>query len=99
MPPHKLNLAMIGTGSIAKAHSNAFRQVGHFFDIPYALNLRVVCGRDQGKLVAAAARWGWAETVTDWLAVVGRPGINVVLIAVPHSLHAPLSIPAVHAGG
>jgi predicted dehydrogenase len=98
MPPHKLNLAMIGTGSIAKAHSNAFRQVGHFFDIPYALNLRVVCGRDQGKLEAAAARWGWAETATDWRAVVGRPDIDVVDIAVPNALHAPIAIAAAQAG-
>ena len=98
MPPHKLNLAMIGTGSIAKAHSNAFRQVGHFFDIPYALNLRVVCGRDQNKLEAAAARWGWAETATDWRAVVGRPDIDVVDIAVPNALHAPVAIAAAQAG-
>jgi ornithine cyclodeaminase/alanine dehydrogenase-like protein (mu-crystallin family) len=34
MPKHRLNIAMIGTGFIAKAHSNAFRQVGHFFDNP-----------------------------------------------------------------
>jgi predicted dehydrogenase len=98
MPPHKLNLAMIGAGSIAKAHSNAFRQVGHFFDIPYALNLRVVCGRDQSKLEAAAARWGWAETATDWRGVVGRPDIDVVDIAVPNALHAPIAIAAAQAG-
>ncbi len=28
---------MIGTGSMGKAHSNAFRQVAHFFDVPYEL--------------------------------------------------------------
>jgi len=32
-----LNVAMVGSGSIAKAHSNAFRQVTHFFDVPYDL--------------------------------------------------------------
>jgi len=66
MPPHKLNLAMIGTGSIAKAHSNAFRQVEHFFDIRYSLNLKVICGRNQSKLESAATQWGWSETATDW---------------------------------
>ena len=30
MPKQKLNIAMIGTGFIAKAHSNAFRQVAPF---------------------------------------------------------------------
>jgi hypothetical protein len=50
MPRQKLNVAMIGTGFIAKAHSNAFRQVGHFFDVPYKLGLKVVCGRNEASL-------------------------------------------------
>jgi predicted dehydrogenase len=93
-----LNIAMIGTGFIAKAHSNAFRQVGHFFDVPYDLNLKVVCGRNQEKLEAAAAQWGWAETATDWQAVVQRPDIDIVDIAVPNLLHAPIAIAAAKAG-
>jgi predicted dehydrogenase len=98
MPKQKLNIAMIGTGSIAKAHSNAFRQVGHFFNIPYELGLKVVCGRNQAKLDSAAAQWGWEEVATDWQAVVGRPGIDVVDIAVPNALHAPVAIAAAQAG-
>ena len=47
MPKQKLSVAMIGTGFIAKAHSNAFRQVAHFFDVPYELGLKVVCGRNR----------------------------------------------------
>ena len=50
----QLNIAMIGSGSIARAHSNAFHQVGHFFETPYSLNLKVVCGRNQSKLEAFA---------------------------------------------
>jgi predicted dehydrogenase len=98
MPKQKLNIAMIGTGSIAKAHSNAFRQVGHFFNIPYELGLKVVCGRNQAKLDSAAAQWGWEEVATDWQAVVGRPDIDVVDIAVPNALHAPVAIAAAQAG-
>ena len=89
---------MIGTGFMGKAHSNAFRQVGHFFDSPYELGLKVVCGRNQNKLESSAAQWGWAETATDWLAVVGRPDIDVVDIAVPNALHAPIAIAAAQAG-
>jgi len=98
MPKHLLNIAMIGTGFMGKAHSNAFRQVGHFFDSPYELGLKVVCGRNQNKLESSAAQWGWAETATDWLAVVGRPDIDVVDIAVPNALHAPIAIAAAQAG-
>lgn len=98
MSKQRLNIAMIGTGSIARAHSNAFRQVGHFFNTPYELNLKIVCGRNQNKLESAAGQWGWAETATDWQAVVGRPDIDIVDIAVPNSLHAPIAIAAANAG-
>src|SRR3984893_14279143 len=98
MPKQSLNVAMIGTGFIGKAHSNAFRQVGHFFNIPYELRLRVLCGRNAAKLTSAATLWGWEETATDWQAVVARPGIDVVDIAVPNALHAPIAIAAVQAG-
>jgi predicted dehydrogenase len=98
MPTQHLKIAMIGTGSMGKAHSNAFRQVGHFFNSPYELSLRVVCGRNQNKLESAAAQWGWAETATDWQAVVGRSDIDVVDIAVPNALHAPIAIAAAQAG-
>jgi predicted dehydrogenase len=98
MPTQPLKIAMIGTGSMGKAHSNAFRQVGHFFNSPYELSLRVVCGRNQNKLESAAAQWGWAETATDWQAVVGRSDIDVVDIAVPNALHAPIAIAAAQAG-
>ena len=98
MPKTKLNVAMIGTGFIAKAHSNAFRQVAHFFDVPYDLSLKVICGRNPAKLESAAERWGWEEVSTDWQAVVARPDIDVVDIAVPNVLHAPIAIAAAQAG-
>ncbi len=98
MPKQTLNIATIGTGSIAKAHSNAFRQVTHFFNVPYDLTLKVICGRNQTKLESAASRWGWQEVATDWQAVVSRPDIDVVDIAVPNALHAPIAIAAAQAG-
>src|ERR1700688_1913424 len=94
----QLSIAMIGSGSIARAHSNAFHQVGHFFEIPYSLNLKVVCGRNQPKLEAFARQWSWAETATDWENVVGRRDIDIVDIAVPNALHAPIALAAAKAG-
>jgi predicted dehydrogenase len=100
MPPAKknLNIAMIGSGAIARAHSNAFHQVTHFFDVPYTLDLRVVCARDQAKLQTFADQWGWSETSTDWESVVQRKDIDIVDIAVPNHLHAPIALAAAEAG-
>ncbi len=89
---------MIGSGSIARAHSNAFHQVGHFFDVPYSLNLKVVSARNQSKLETFARQWEWAETAPDWQEVVHRKDIDVVDIAVPNALHAPIAQAAARAG-
>ncbi len=98
MSKKKLNVAMIGSGFIGKVHSNAFRQVGHFFDVPYELNLKVLCGRNPAKLEAVASPWGWQETATDWRSVVERKDVDVIDIATPNSLHAPIAIAACEAG-
>jgi predicted dehydrogenase len=100
MPTAKqeLNVAMIGHGFMGRAHSNAFQQVGHFFDTPYKLRLKVICGRDRAKLEPMAAQWGWEEIESDWQKVINRPDIQVVDIATPNSLHAPIAIAAAQAG-
>lgn len=94
----RLNIAMVGNGFIAGVHSNAFHQVKHFFDVPFSLCARVVCGRDQHKLESFASKWGWEETSLDWRSAIAREDIDVVDIAVPNSLHAAIAIAAAKAG-
>lgn len=98
MSRRKLNIAMIGSGFIAKAHSNAFHQVGHFFPISFELGLKVICGRNKAKLDAMSSQWGWQEVSTDWQEVVSRTDIQVVDIAVPNALHAPIAVAAAKTG-
>jgi predicted dehydrogenase len=98
MHKQPLNVAMVGYGFIGAVHSNAFHQVRHFFEVPYTLNLKSVCGRDQEKLRVMAARWGWEQTESDWRALIDRPDIQVIDIATPNALHAPIAIAAARAG-
>src|SRR6266516_2829926 len=79
MPERKrqLNIAMVGSGFIARAHSNAFHQVGHFFEVPFSLCTKVVCARDRQKLEAFAQQWDWQETALEWQSVVTRKDITV----------------------
>ena len=93
-----LKVGMIGAGFIAGVHSNAFRQVGRFFHSGYDVERTLICARDRGKLDAMAGRWEWKEVVTDWRAVISRQDIDLVDIAVPNALHAPIAIAAADAG-
>jgi predicted dehydrogenase len=93
-----LRVALLGQGFMGKAHSNAFAQVGHFYDTPFRIRRTLVCGRDAESLKATAARWEWEETSTDWRAAIDRADIDVVDIALPNHLHAEAAIAAAEAG-
>jgi len=97
-PRRELRIGLLGQGFMGKAHSNAFAQVGRFFDIPFRLRLSVLCGRDQLALQRSADEWGWEQTTTDWREVVERPDIDLVDIALPNYLHAEVAIAAASAG-
>ena len=94
----ELNVAMVGCGFMGRAHSNAFRQVGCFFNVPYVLRLKVVCARDRSAVQEFAAQWGWQEAQTDWQSVIARKDIDVVDICAPNHLHAPIAVAAADAG-
>jgi predicted dehydrogenase len=94
----ELRVALLGQGFMGKAHSNAYWQAGHFYDLPYRIRRTLLCGRDATSLAAMAARWGWEETSTDWRTAVERPDIDAVDIALPNYLHAEAAIAAARAG-
>jgi len=93
----KLNVAMIGYQFMGRAHSNAWRQVGRFFDLPLEPVLKVVCGRDQSEVEKAAGTLGWEEAATSWQEVVARKDIDVVDICTPGDSHMPIAIAAAEA--
>lgn len=94
----ELNVAMIGYKFMGKAHSNAWRQVAHFFESPIRPTMKVVCGRDEEGVKRAARTLGWEEYSTSWEEVVGRDDIDVVDICTPGDSHAEISIAAAKAG-
>ncbi len=94
----KLNVAMIGYQFMGRAHSNAWRQVGHFFDAPFEPVMKVVCGRDAAGAKKAAESLGWEETMTSWQEVIARKDIDIIDICTPGDSHAPIAIAAAEAG-
>lgn len=95
---YSLNVAIIGTKFMGKAHSNAWLNTPHFFDVPIKPVLKVACARNERDLREFADRWGWEEIATDWRTVVARDDIDIVDIAVPPNLHYEIAVAAAKAG-
>jgi len=93
-----LRVAMIGTGFMGAAHSQAFRVAPRFFDLPLFPEMTVIVGRNADKTRAAAEKLGWAEASTDWREVVARDDIDLVDICSPGDSHAEIAIAALEAG-
>jgi predicted dehydrogenase len=92
-----LGVAMIGYAFMGKAHSNAWRNVASFFDVP-AFEQKVLVGRDAAAVSAAAAKYGWAETATDWRSLLDRDDIHIIDVCAPGWMHAEIAIAALDAG-
>ncbi|MDR6414231.1 Gfo/Idh/MocA family oxidoreductase [Pseudarthrobacter sulfonivorans] len=92
-----LGVAMIGYAFMGKAHSNAWRNVASYFDVP-AFEQKVLVGRDAAGVAEAAAKYGWAETANDWRSVLDREDIDIVDICAPGWMHAEIAIAALQAG-
>lgn len=94
----RLRVAMIGYGFMGAAHSQGWRTAPRVFDLPAEPEMAVVVGRNAEAVAAAAQKWGWAESATDWREVVARDDIDVVDIVTPGDTHAEIAIAALEAG-
>lgn len=98
MAQKKLNVALIGYKFMGKAHSQAWRTVGRFFDLDAEPVMKAVCGRDAAAVAEFAQRWGWETSSPDWREVVNRKDVDVVDISTPGYTHDEIAIAAAAAG-
>jgi predicted dehydrogenase len=93
-----LNVGMVGYGFMARAHSNAWANVSHFFDTGYRPVLKAVAARNTSKVRRFAQMWGYESVENDWRALIARRDIDAIDICVPNNLHAEIAIAAAEAG-
>ena len=93
-----LGVAMVGYAFMGAAHSQAWRSANRFFDLPLQIDMAVVCGRDEGRVAAAADKLGWRSYETDWKALLARDDVQLVDICTPGDTHAEIATAALRAG-
>jgi len=93
-----LNIGLIGYGFMGRTHSNAFLQAPRYFDLPWRPVLKAVAARNEERVKAFAANWGYESYETDWRALIARKDIDVVDIASPNDTHMEIAVAAAQAG-
>lgn len=94
----ELRVAIIGYGFMGRAHSNAYKRLNDFFPVEHKVVLKVACARNEEKVKAFAAQWGWERVETDWRKVVAAPDVDLIDICTPNDTHAEIAIAAAAAG-
>lgn len=94
----KINIGLVGYKFMGKAHSNAYRKVAMFFDLPVEPVMKAICGRDEAAVKAAAEKFGWESYETSWEKLIERDDIDLIDITAPSNAHKEIAIAAAKAG-
>jgi predicted dehydrogenase len=95
---NEIGVGLVGYRFMGRAHSNAYRQVGRFFDLELSPRMRAICGRDEAGVRAAANSLGWEGYETDYRRLLERDDIDLVDVVTPGNTHHEIAIAALEAG-
>ncbi|WP_233508168.1 Gfo/Idh/MocA family protein [Spongiactinospora gelatinilytica] len=93
-----LGVGMVGYAFMGRVHSQAWRSVGAFYDLPVRPALAALAGRSKDHAEAAARRFGWAAVESDWKDLIDRDDVAIVDVCTPGDSHAEIAIAALAAG-
>ena len=97
--PRAIGIGILGSGMMGRAHSAAYRRLGHaFWPLPLAPRLVAVAGRNSQKASELAARFGYETTYARWEELIADPGVELFDNSGPNNLHAEPCIAAAKAG-
>ncbi len=94
----EINFCLVGYKFMGKAHSNALSRLSMFFDLEAKVSKKVLCGRDEAALKAAAEKFAWEAYETDWRKLILRPDIDAIDITTPSDAHKEIAMAAAQNG-
>lgn len=94
----EIGVGLVGYKFMGRAHSNAYRQVQHFFDVDPKPRMVAIAGRDEAGVKAAAEQLGWEGYETDYHDLIARPDIQLVDVSTPGDTHKDVVLAALAAG-
>lgn len=94
----EIGVGLVGYKFMGRTHSNAYRQVAHYFDVDPVPRMRAICGRDESAVRDAADALGWEGYETDYERMLEREDIGLVDISSAGNTHHEFAIAALEAG-
>jgi len=94
----EVGIGIVGYGLMGRAHAHGYALAARVRELPVTPQLRVISGRDEAAVAAAAARYGIAEWTGDWRDVVARSDVDIVDVCTPPGAHAEVVEAAAAAG-
>jgi predicted dehydrogenase len=83
----EIGVGLVGYKFMGRAHSNAYRQIAHFFDVDLAPRMVALCGRNEAAVREAAASLGWEGYETDYRHLLERDDVGLVDISSSGETH------------
>jgi predicted dehydrogenase len=97
--PETVRVGLIGGGYMAKTHTLGYRNAGLIYGADLPRVELVALAEVTDELAAAAAnRWGWGRSTSDWRSVVEAEDVDLVDVVTPNAFHAEIAIAAAEAG-
>ena len=81
MPKKKIKVAIVGCGSIHRAHMDGYLQ------IPEKVDVVACCDANRKAALGSAEKAGGAAVHTDWKKMLASEDLDAVDICLPHHLH------------
>lgn len=94
----EIGVGIVGTQFMGRAHSNAYMDVAHFFDLPAVPVMRAACDNVAANLGPFCNRFGWGSQETSWEDLVARDDIDLIDICTSNAMHMPIAVAAAKAG-
>jgi len=94
----RLNVGLIGTGFMGKAHVFGYASAQCVFDLPNRFELHTLADVTEQAANAAARQFGFAKATTDWREMVADPEVDIISITAPNALHKEMALAAIAAG-
>ena len=90
----EVNVGIVGTQFMGRAHSNAYLDVEHYFDLKANPVMRAACDSVEDNLPPFMQKFGWKTSETDYMKLIQRDDIDLIDICTSNATHMPIAIEA-----